>query len=58
MVSLESIVELDNEEGLGGPTNRQLGQDFYDKLSKRLGERIAECGDAIPVLTGQFISLN
>jgi aspartate kinase len=31
-----------------------LGQDFYDKLSIALGERIRECGPRVPVVTGFF----
>lgn len=32
----------------------QLGQVFYDELSRRLGERIRECGHRVPVVTGFF----
>jgi alanine transaminase len=32
----------------------QLGQVFYDELSKRLGERLRECGQRVPVITGFF----
>lgn len=32
----------------------QLSQEFYDQLSVRLGERIRECGDRVPVITGYF----
>ena len=32
----------------------QLSQEFYDQLSIRLGERIRECGDRVPVITGYF----
>jgi hypothetical protein len=31
----------------------QLGQDFYDQLAARLGERIRECGARVPVITGR-----
>lgn len=33
----------------------QLGQEFYDQLSVRLGERIRECGERVPVITGESI---
>ncbi|OWZ35764.1 aspartate kinase [Cryptococcus neoformans c45] len=32
----------------------QLGQEFYDQLSFRLGERLRECGQRVPVVTGYF----
>lgn len=32
----------------------QLGQAFYDELSKRLGDRLRECGQRVPVVTGFF----
>ncbi|GAA5939511.1 aspartate kinase [Sporobolomyces koalae] len=56
LVSLESIIDwevvsADDKVGDGAP---QLGQDFYNKLSQRLGERLAECGDRVPVVTGFF----
>ena len=64
MVSLESIVDETNveedfpastsskvEEGSSG--SGQLSQAFYDRLSKKLGERITACGDRVPVITGQ-----
>jgi hypothetical protein len=31
----------------------QLGQEFYDQLAERLGERIRECGERVPVITGE-----
>lgn len=59
LVSLENIIDWDvlGEEGEGaggkaadGPP--QLGQAFYSRLSQRLGQRLAECGDRVPVVTG------
>ncbi|WVQ66897.1 uncharacterized protein L199_005088 [Kwoniella botswanensis] len=32
----------------------QLGQDFYDHLAVKLGERLKECGQRVPVVTGYF----
>ncbi|GAA5908526.1 hypothetical protein JCM6882_001290 [Rhodosporidiobolus microsporus] len=59
LVSLESIIDWDvlgddgdtSKSGDGPP---QLGQEFYSLLSQRLGERLAECGDRVPVVTGFF----
>lgn len=33
----------------------QLGQEFYDQLSFRLGERLRECGQRVPVVTGECL---
>ncbi|BGP02092.1 Aspartokinase [Rhodotorula toruloides] len=60
LVSLESIIDWDvlgdeaevASKSADGPP--QLGQEFYSKLSQRLGERLAECGDRVPVVTGFF----
>ncbi|KAM0789418.1 hypothetical protein ACM66B_000243 [Microbotryomycetes sp. NB124-2] len=56
LVSLENIVEssADDEEAKNADGQRQLGQSFYDRLSRRLGARILECGDKVPVITGFF----
>jgi len=60
LVSLESIIDWevisadDSKVGDGAP---QLGQEFYSKLSQRLGERLAECGDRVPVVTGTWRTL-
>ncbi|GAA6043870.1 hypothetical protein JCM8097_001202 [Rhodosporidiobolus ruineniae] len=57
LVSLESIVDWDvlgdGDDGKASETP-QLGQEFYSRLSQRLGERLAECGDRVPVVTGFF----
>ncbi|KAI5477263.1 aspartate kinase [Pseudohyphozyma bogoriensis] len=57
LVSLENIVEAATEDeeaaaSRDGPS--QLSQNFYDRLSKRLGDRLLECGDRVPVITGFF----
>lgn len=60
LVSLESIIDWDvlgedpeaAAKSADGPP--QLGQAFYSRLSERLGERLAECGDRVPVITGFF----
>jgi hypothetical protein len=48
-----------NEDNDDIPTsdNGQLGQEFWDKLSISLGERIKQCGSRIPVVTGKPLSL-
>ncbi|KAJ7636899.1 Aspartate/glutamate/uridylate kinase [Roridomyces roridus] len=49
-VSLENIVpfadDLDDDSS--------LDQEFYDNLSKTVGERIKQCGSRVPVVTGFF----
>ncbi|GAA5856883.1 hypothetical protein JCM8547_008443 [Rhodosporidiobolus lusitaniae] len=63
LVSLENIVDWDvlGEDGADAVSSSaskdgppQLGQEFYSRLSKRLGERLAECGERVPVITGFF----
>ena len=66
LVSLESIITKasedgdDETEGSGNATsatagdNESLGQPFWDRLAKLFGERIAECGDRVPVVTGAY----
>lgn len=56
LVSLESIIDwevVSADDSKGGDGPPQLGQEFYSKLSQRLGERLAECGDRVPVVTGE-----
>ncbi|KAG8923315.1 Aspartokinase [Tulasnella sp. 418] len=54
VVSLENIVppidELDALEG----DDHVLSQEFYDNLSRIVGERIRQCGSRVPVVTGFF----
>ncbi|TFK41417.1 Aspartate/glutamate/uridylate kinase [Crucibulum laeve] len=51
-VSLEDIVpDMDDSDGT---LEQSLGQDFYDRLSVALGERIHLCGPRVPVVTGFF----
>ncbi|KAF7971348.1 hypothetical protein HWV62_21366 [Athelia sp. TMB] len=49
-VSLEDIVP-DNDDG---DDSAALDQAFYDRLAAALGERIAQCGPRVPVVTGFF----
>ncbi|BGP57035.1 hypothetical protein JCM8202_004527 [Rhodotorula sphaerocarpa] len=60
LVSLDSIIDWDvfgedpeaAAKSSDGPP--QLSQAFYTRLSERLGERLADCGDRVPVITGFF----
>lgn len=61
LVILDTIVDAaltlatDNHLTASGDQGvSQLGQIFYDELSKRLGDRIRECGHRVPVVTGFF----
>ncbi len=59
LVVLDSIVDstfssfADRQlAGAGDQGVAQLGQEFYDKLAVKLGERLRECGSRVPVITG------
>ncbi|WWD19710.1 hypothetical protein CI109_104174 [Kwoniella shandongensis] len=45
----ESALASSGDQGVA-----QLGQDFYDQLAVKLGERLRECGQRVPVVTGYF----
>ncbi|KAF3936884.1 Aspartokinase [Dactylella cylindrospora] len=47
-------VNLENILPPGYQMKGGLCQHFYDDLARRLGERILECGDRVPVITGFF----
>ncbi|KIR71673.1 aspartate kinase [Cryptococcus deuterogattii CA1014] len=50
MAAASEAVSIDSgDQGVA-----QLGQEFYDQLSSRLGERLRECGQRVPVVTGYF----
>ncbi|KAI0360445.1 aspartate kinase [Trametes cingulata] len=51
-VSLESIVPLAESENFSD--SETLGQDFYDRLADVVAERIRQCGNRVPVVTGFF----
>lgn len=51
-VNLENIVAAAYTSA-----SRGLNQDFYNGLSKSLADRIAQCGDRLPVVTGQLLCL-
>lgn len=47
MSAAETTLAASGDQGVA-----QLGQEFYDELSVRLGERIKDCGGRVPVITG------
>lgn len=51
---LESQVTDGDPDGLFQTPGGQLRQPFYDRLVLRLGERLKQCQDRIPVITGFF----
>ena len=54
-VSLENIVpEIDENEihDANGTRDVTLDQAFYDRLAVAVGERIKQCGNRVPVVTG------
>ena len=55
LVSLENIVDaVANADEDGHSRAGQLEQPFYDRLARMIGERLAECEDRVPVVTGFF----
>lgn len=56
---LDTIVdkaEDDQVKGDGkGGDDGALSQSFYDNLARRLGERLRECEDRVPVVTGELV---
>ncbi|KAI0371289.1 aspartate kinase [Pilatotrama ljubarskyi] len=51
-VSLESIVPLAESENFSD--SETLGQNFYDRIADVVAERIRQCGNRVPVVTGFF----
>ncbi|KAJ7484371.1 Aspartate/glutamate/uridylate kinase [Mycena latifolia] len=51
-VSLENIVP--GADDLETADDGSLDQDFYDRLSKAVGDRVKQCGPRVPVVTGFF----
>ncbi|BEJ11659.1 hypothetical protein CspHIS471_0201190 [Cutaneotrichosporon sp. HIS471] len=47
--AMDSALTSSGDQGVS-----QLGQTFYDELSRRLGDRLRECGQRVPVVTGFF----
>lgn len=66
LVSFEHIVQasLARNDGDDGDDQAEdeiepgeefnLGQDFYDRVARKMGERLRECGSRVPVVTGYF----
>lgn len=54
VVLLEDIVEQAYPSGPNGPeaAYEELGPHFYDRISIKIGQKIQECGDRIPIVTG------
>ncbi len=53
MVSLQSIVPEASEEDASDDTvEGRLSQTFYDRVAKRIAERLDECGARVPVIAG------
>ncbi|KAJ7512418.1 Aspartate/glutamate/uridylate kinase [Mycena galericulata] len=51
-VSLENIVPVVDD--LESDEDGSLDQEFYDRLSQAVGERVKQCGPRVPVVTGFF----
>ena len=54
LVSLESIVDSFVDGGCSNNDIITLDQNFYNRLSIKLGERLRLCEDRVPVVTGFF----
>ncbi|KAG0140625.1 hypothetical protein CROQUDRAFT_52958 [Cronartium quercuum f. sp. fusiforme G11] len=59
LICLDSIVDKSDlqwadEEGLSLGPGGQLRQPFYDRLASKLGDRLLQCENRIPVITGFF----
>lgn len=52
MASASDTATASGDQGVS-----QLGQQFYDALAVRLGERLRDCGTRVPVITGRSASL-
>jgi aspartate kinase len=63
LVVLDSIVDAAmsasdaNLISAGDQGVAQLGQEFYDRLAVKLGERIRACGTRVPVITGESMHI-
>lgn len=53
-VSLENIVPVADD--LEADEDGFLDQEFYDRLSRAVGERVKQCGPRVPVVTGKLSS--
>lgn len=55
IVLLDDIVEQAYQSDPNGPeaAYEELGTHFFDRISMKIGERIQECGDKVPIVTGE-----
>ncbi|KAI0747024.1 aspartate kinase [Daedaleopsis nitida] len=51
-VSLESVIPAAESESISD--SETLDQDFYDRVADLVAERIKQCGNRVPVVTGFF----
>ena len=60
VVFLDDIVEHAYQSDPNGPeaAYEELGTHFFDRISIKIGERIQECGDKVPVITGEHKQCN
>lgn len=50
-VSLENIIPLSESDNFAD--SETLDQDFYDRVADVVAERIKQCGNRVPVVTGE-----
>lgn len=55
VVLLDDIVEQAYQSDPNGPeaAYEELGTHFFDRISVEIGERIRECGERVPIVTGE-----
>ena len=55
VVLLDDIVERAYQSHPNGPeaAYEELGTHFFDRISLEIGKRIRECGDKVPIVTGE-----
>ncbi|RPD57001.1 aspartate kinase [Lentinus tigrinus ALCF2SS1-7] len=51
-VSLENVIPIAESENFSDSDT--LGQEFYDRVAELVAERIKQCGNRVPVVTGFF----
>ncbi len=52
-VSLENIIPLSESDNF--VDSETLDQDFYDRVADVVAERIKQCGNRVPVVTGRLL---
>ena len=55
VVLLDDLVQQAYQDDPDGPETayEELGTHFFDRISMKIGERIRECGDNVPIITGE-----